>query len=149
MIKIQPYKVGDIGKLDPMPGAFDLYAQHDLSALVDTEQRPMHMNVITISKDGDPIAVICWYFMWEGVVELLAITDKKVKSNAIPFAKCMKEWMDAEILQKRIRRVQTTLRASFPQGQKWLSFLGMEQEGLLRKFCPDKVDCQLWARVED
>lgn len=147
MIRITPYENGDILKIDPVPGAFDAYAQEDLSRMVEENKNPS-ISVFTVKEDGEILAVICWYFLWDGVVELLAITDKKIKKKAIPFAKVMKEWMDHEVKFNNMRRVQTTLRATYPEGSKWLSFLGMEQEGVMRKFCPDKVDCQIWARVD-
>lgn len=147
MIRIVSYENGDIRKIDPVHGAFDAYAQEDLSRMVEENKNPT-ISVFTIKDDEEVLAVICWYFLWDGVVELLAITDKKIKKKAIPFAKVMKEWMDHEVRFNNVRRVQTTLRATYQEGSKWLEFLGMEQEGVMRKFCPDKVDCQIWARVD-
>jgi hypothetical protein len=45
------------------------------------------------------------------------------------------------------RRIEATTRCNFAAGCRWLSLLGFEVEGVMRKFDPDGSDHYLYARV--
>ena len=49
--------------------------------------------------------------------------------------------------QHNITRVQTAIRKDFPHGQKFAEWLGLENEGLMKKYGFDGSDQYRYARV--
>lgn len=149
MIKILPYKQGDGLKINPNPKAFPKFTKDNfLSRINAAYYINSDLKVYTVYEDNKPIAIICWYELWSGVAELIALIDESVDQVGVPFARAMKKLIDNEISLHNLVRVQTTLRSTYQEGGHWLSFLGMDKEGTLRSFCEDGADCEIWARVE-
>ena len=45
-------------------------------------------------------------------------------------------------------RIEMTVDHEFEQGHRWAKLLGFEWEGLMRKYNPNGMDCDLYARVK-
>lgn len=148
MIKTKRYVRGDYLKIKPKKKAFGEDAHILFGMQFDSAELNPNLHVYTIFEDSQPIALICWYKLWDGVAEIIAIIDEKVSLTSVSFARAMKKFVEFEIELHQLVRVQTTLRITYPEGRKWLQFLGMEKEGLMRKFCADGTDTEIWARVE-
>lgn len=148
MINISRYLKGEYVYIDPKDKAFALDAKLNFGTMVDNviSQHP-GSHIYSVRADGSLLAVVFWYELRPGVAELVTLIDKKVTEHCFSFAKAMKNFINFEIDLYDLRRVQTTLRAEYVEGNRWLSFLGMEKEGTMRAFCSDGTDCELWARV--
>jgi hypothetical protein len=46
------------------------------------------------------------------------------------------------------RRVDAEVVANFQPGRRWASMLGFKFEGVMRAYCDDGEDAELWARVK-
>lgn len=44
-------------------------------------------------------------------------------------------------------RIDTSVHCHFAQAIRWAEMLGFQNEGLMRKYDPDGLDCYLYAQV--
>ena len=85
--------------------------------------------------------------MWPGVMACWMIPSDNVKLASLSFCKVIKGYVDAIIEREDCHRVQTTS----PDDEfhaRWMKFLGMKNEGILRNYTPEKEDHCMYARVE-
>jgi hypothetical protein len=45
------------------------------------------------------------------------------------------------------RRIEATVDVGFTEGERWMTLLGFEYEGLMRAYRPDGQDMLMFARV--
>ena len=97
----------------------------------------------------DERVVLCGGFLplWPGVIACWMIPSNNVKIAALSACKVIKGYVDAIIEREDCHRVQTTS----PDDEfhaRWMKFLGMENEGVLRKYTPEQDDHCMYARVK-
>lgn len=86
---------------------------------------------------------------WEGVGEGWIMLRKDVLDFKISMYKCVQRMMDLVVKHHQLKRLQVVVRTDFPQAKKMVEALGFKQEGLMTKYCPDKTDAWLYARIEE
>jgi len=62
-------------------------------------------------------------------------------------AKAIKKDFARVAKEHNIKRVQTAIRKDFAQGKRFAEWLGLESEGLMRKFGFDGSDQYMYARI--
>lgn len=101
----------------------------------------------TLIRGEEIIAIIGGFPFVPGVIHFWALLSESVKKYPIDFHKnCLKVIAWYEKTEKP-RRTQFEVRATYAKGCKWAESLGMEREGLMRKWGPDGSDYYLYARV--
>jgi hypothetical protein len=45
------------------------------------------------------------------------------------------------------KRIETSVATDFEQGHRWAQMLGFKNEGTMRCFTPQGMDCDLYARI--
>ena len=55
--------------------------------------------------------------------------------------------VDRFLTLAHLRRIETSVRAGFEEGCRWMGILGFEHEGLMRKFGADGSDHIRYARI--
>lgn len=136
MIRISPYKCGDIFKINAMEKEFDLGEQDILAT---------RENVAAYSVfDGEKIiAVFGFTRIFEHVYEGWSILSEDIKKIPVTVVRIAR----IAIRTLKARRIQMTTRFDLECGKRWARLLGFEQEGILRKYGPDGADHILYARV--
>ena len=100
----------------------------------------------TFMYDGRILFVAGYYQLWEGVVECWMIPSEHVKTATLGFCKILKAYVDDIIEEQNCHRFQTTA----PDDElhaRWMRFLGLEKEGVMKKYTHDKQDECMYARV--
>lgn len=114
----------------------------DLRGLVGNDQ----MFASAIVKDEVVLAIVGGTIQWEGVAHCWAIISDAIKAYPLEFHKVIKKLVDTSMVGIDLHRLEATVRADFPMGEKWLISLGFEFEGLLKCYGTDKSDYKLFAR---
>ena len=108
------------------------------------------VNCYTALFEGEVAGVGGLVMKWEGVGLLwLMLTSKCRKDGVYGFiaAKSIKEKMEELIAENNLWRAEATVRSDFPKAIKMIEAFGFKREGLMEKYCPDKSDAYLYARV--
>ena len=89
-------------------------------------------------------------------VTSLGYSDKIVKGkgwvcltiiNPLGVAKAIKKDFARVAKENNITRVQSAIRKDFKQGLRFAEWLGLEEEGLMKKFGFDGTDQYMYARI--
>ena len=97
--------------------------------------------------DGKPIFAAGMKIIWNGVAEGWVLATKDALDHPIAVAKAIKKDFARIAKENNIVRVQTAIRKDFKQGQRFAEWLGLENEGLMRKFGFDGTDQYRYARI--
>lgn len=114
----------------------------DLQGLVGSDQ----VFASAIVKDEVVLAIVGGTIQWQGVAHCWAIISDAIQECPIEFHKCIRRLIETSFRGINLHRLEATVRADFPMGEKWLKSLGFEFEGTLRYYGTDKSDYKLFAR---
>ena len=85
--------------------------------------------------------------IWGSVAEGWVIGTQDVWNYPLSVAKAIKKDFARVAREHDIERVQTAIRKDFKQGQRFAEWLGLENEGLMKKFGFDGTDQYRYARI--
>ena len=94
-----------------------------------------------------PIFAAGMKLIWNGVAEGWVLATKEVLNHPLLVAKAIKKDFARIAKENNINRVQTAVRENYTTGLKFAKWLGLEQEGLMRKFGFDGSDQYMYARI--
>jgi hypothetical protein len=94
-----------------------------------------------------PIFAAGMKMVWGQVAEGWVIATEDMWNYPLSVAKAIKKDFARIAKENNIVRVQTAIRKDFKQGQRFAEWLGLENEGLMRKFGFDGTDQYRYARV--
>ena len=97
--------------------------------------------------DKKPIFAAGMKMIWGQVAEGWVIATQDVWNHPLSVAKAIKKDFARIAKENNITRVQTSIRKDFEQGQRFAEWLGLENEGLMRKFGFDGTDQYRYARI--
>jgi hypothetical protein len=97
--------------------------------------------------DGKPIFAAGMKIIWNGVAEGWVLATKDALDHPIAVAKAIKKDFARIAKENNINRVQSAVRANYTTGLKFAKWLGLEEEGLMRKFGFDGSDQYMYARL--
>ena len=98
-------------------------------------------------KNGFPVGSAGIIPMWDGTAEAWVLASERVHENPFRFAKTVKSIFNELVIEHGLHRIQAAVRADWPEAQRFAEFMGVENEGLMRKFGQDKTDYIRYARV--
>ena len=81
------------------------------------------------------------------VAEGWVIATNKVLQHPLLVAKAIKKDFARVAKENNIKRVQTAVRADYTTGLKFAKWLGLQEEGLMKKFGFDGSDQYMYARL--
>ncbi len=87
--------------------------------------------------------------LWTGVGEVWLMLSPEVNRFPIRTGEVILDGMRALIEDNDFFRLQGWCRVGFVKAHTLFKHLGFKVEGTARKYTPDKVDCILYAKVED
>jgi len=94
-----------------------------------------------------PIFAAGMKMVWGRVAEGWVIATKDIWKNPLAVARTIKKDFARVAREHDIERVQTAIRKDFKQGQRFAEWLGLENEGLMKKFGFDGTDQYRYARI--
>ena len=97
--------------------------------------------------NNDPIFAAGKKMVWGRVAEGWVIASSEMWKHPLGVAKAIKKDFARVAKQHNIERVQTAIRKDFKQGQRFAEWLGLENEGLMKKFGFDGTDQYRYARI--
>ena len=97
--------------------------------------------------NNKPIFAAGMKMIWGQVAEGWVIATQDVWNHPWSVAKAIKKDFARIAKENNITRVQTSIRKDFEQGQRFAEWLGLENEGLMRKFGFDGTDQYRYARI--
>jgi len=92
-------------------------------------------------------AIVGGYLFYPGVMEMFSITSMLVHTHANGFIRCMREIMEHTQKEFKLWRFQTTVPVEVDQPDRYAKLLGLEREGLMKQYGPNKVDHVLYSRL--
>tara|TARA_R100001443_G_scaffold26426_3_gene39651 strand:+ start:567 stop:1028 length:462 start_codon:yes stop_codon:yes gene_type:complete len=94
-----------------------------------------------------PIFAAGMKMVWGRVAEGWVIATSDIWKNPLAVARAIKKDFARVAKEHNIERVQTAIRKDFKQGQRFAEWLGLENEGLMKKFGFDGTDQYRYARI--
>ena len=94
-----------------------------------------------------PIFAAGMKMIWGQVAEGWVIATSDMWKYPLGVARAIKKDFSRVAKENNIVRVQTAIRKDFKQGQRFAEWLGLENEGLMRKFGFDGTDQYRYARI--
>jgi hypothetical protein len=94
-----------------------------------------------------PIYAVGIVTLWDGVAEGWVLANKNIFEIKFIAAKNILEVSEALCKKYKIKRLQTSVKADFKLGVRFATWLGLEIEGLKRKYGPDGSDYYQLARI--
>jgi len=85
--------------------------------------------------------------IWGQVAEGWVIASNEMWKHPIGVAKAIKKDFARVAKENNITRVQSAIRKDFKQGLRFAEWLGLEREGLMKKFGFDGTDQYMYARI--
>lgn len=101
----------------------------------------------TLLGDGEPIVCGGIIPLWNGVCEGWIIGGKRIFQAKIKAARLIKKRTDLLCLNNNVSRLQTAVKAGFKEGYRFAKFLGLQDEGLMKKYGPDGSDYYRMAKI--
>jgi len=97
--------------------------------------------------NNHPIFAAGMKIIWGQVAEGWVIASNEMWKHPLGVAKAIKKDFARVAKQHNIKRVQSAIRKDFKQGQRFAEWLGLENEGLMKKFGFDGTDQYMYARI--
>ena len=97
--------------------------------------------------NNNPIFAAGMKIIWGQVAEGWVIATNEMWKYPLGVAKAIKKDFANVARQHNIKRVQTAIRKDFKQGLRFAEWLGLENEGLMKKFGFDGTDQYMYARI--
>jgi RimJ/RimL family protein N-acetyltransferase len=97
--------------------------------------------------NNQPIFAAGMKMVWGRVAEGWVIATSEIWKNPLGVARAIKKDFARVAREHNIERVQTAIRKDFKQGQRFAEWLGLENEGLMKKFGFDGTDQYRYARI--
>ena len=94
-----------------------------------------------------PIFAAGMKLVWGRVAEGWVIATNEIWKNPLAVARAIKKDFARVAREHNIERVQTAIRKDFKRGQRFAEWLGLENEGLMKKFGFDGTDQYRYARI--
>lgn len=105
--------------------------------------------IVTFMDDDHPVAIFVGMRLWAGVAELWALVGTRADSTIVGFqracARGLKNFIDCH-KDEPLHRIQAVVHSDHYRSRKWLQWMGFSEEGVLKKFGPDKADYLMVAR---
>ena len=101
----------------------------------------------TLLGDGTPIVCGGIIPLWNGVCEGWIIGGKRIFQAKIKAARLIKKRTDLLCLNNNVSRLQTAVKAGFKEGYRFAKFLGLQDEGIMKKYGPDGSDYYRMAKI--
>lgn len=111
------------------------------------ELHAQHGPCLTLTSKQNTIACGGIFISWPGTAWIwLRLSQSRCGPEA---ARMLKQQMYQWIAEHHLNRLQATAQAGWAKDQRFLEWLGMKREVLMRKYGPNDLDAFLYAWVRE
>ena len=116
---------------------------------VDGDARNLEQDHLAFTGivNDEPIFAAGMKMVWGQVAEGWVIATSEMWKHPLSVAKAIKKDFARVAKENNITRVQSAIRKDFFEGQRFAEWLGLEKEGLMRKWGFDGSDQYMYARL--
>ena len=101
----------------------------------------------TLFINKKPIVAGGIIVIWKGVAEGWVMANQNIYDVKLLACKEIKNRTDLLCEKNKIKRLQTSVKASFTTGVRFASWLGLKNEGLMKNYGPDGSDYLRMAKI--
>ena len=98
--------------------------------------------------NGRPVVCGGVIKLWEGCFEGWVIASRSIQIYSFDICKTIRRYTDNLFFKNNMHRLQTAVIKDFSEGYRFAQFLGMQQEGIMKKYDYMKKDYMRFARVK-
>lgn len=102
----------------------------------------------TMMYNGVVLAILGFYQLFPGVLNVWILPSTHIHDNTFRYLRSVRKYVESLKRDIPCHRIQS-LAISDEMHDRWMSFLGFEKEGVLKKYSADKVDYTYWAIIND
>lgn len=128
-LRLQPAQAHMLGEIETEGYAAMLAAEGGFTAL---------------GEDGAVLAVAGVSARWQGVGMIWALISCEAGPHMRSLVRAAKGYLENV---GEWHRVEASVDVGFLAGDRLLTLLGFEREGLARRYRPDGGDCTIWAKI--
>jgi len=145
-IKVVPYKVEHVKSIIK-------YGLNDKKIELDAKSYENHIDftvaamAFTLLASDKPVVCGGVYPLWPGVAEGWVISSRRIFDFSLSAAKAIKKRTDYICINNGVWRLQTAVRADYETGLRFASWLGLQKEGLMKKYGPDGSNYYRMAKI--
>ena len=116
---------------------------------VDGNAKNLEQNNLAFTGvvNNNPIFAAGMKMIWGQVAEGWVIATSDMWKYPLGVAKAIKKDFEKVAKENNITRVQSAIRKDFKQGLRFAEWLGLKEEGLMKKFGFDGTDQYMYARI--
>lgn len=102
----------------------------------------------TLFCGSNPIAILGFYGMWNGVINVFVIPSRHVQRYAKTFLRVVRSELEAlwDDPFLKLHRMETKSLAN-DETDRWMAWLGFQCEGTMVAYSADRKPYRIWARV--
>ena len=104
-------------------------------------------NAYTLFINDKPTVAGGIIVIWKGVAEGWVMANQNIYDVKLLACKEIKNRTDLLCEKNKIKRLQTSVKASFTTGVRFASWLGLKNEGLMKNYGPDGSDYLRMAKI--
>lgn len=105
-------------------------------------------NCFIMLFDGRLLGVVGWFEFWPGVCEVFVLPTIYMSKAGLVFARAIKKHLYNLEKVKKFQRIQV-MAVKDKRHTRWLTWLGFNIEGTLKKYGPNGEDFLMWARCNN
>lgn len=104
-------------------------------------------DAITAVLHDRPVAVFGSVKIWDGVEQIWMICEERARRYPIIMTKAGRMFVLHRVIAGRLHRIQATVRCDDLRAHRWAEGLGLQTEGVMRRYGADKIDYWMMART--
>jgi len=145
-IEVVPYQVWHVKDILKV-GLNDNKIELDAKAFEDKIDFTVPAMAFTLLANNKPVVSGGVMPLWNGVAEGWVISSRKIFDFTLSAAKAIKKRTDYICINNGIWRLQTAVRADYETGVRFAKWLGLEKEGLMKRYGPDGSNYYRMAKL--
>src|SRR3990167_3641486 len=98
------------------------------------EIKEVNTEAVTFLSKGKPIAIIGWFLIAPGVLQVWSILSKESCNHKFSFLKSVVHLIRYGFDRFSLRRMQMSVKVGYDRGWKMAKFLGFKCEGIMHSY---------------
>ena len=139
---MRPYIAGDAAKMDIREEDFMMP-----SAALDAVLQSPNTFGYTFVKEGRVGAVVGGVAMWEGVFQVFAMVNDRMKGHAVSFTEASVGLMASYAKEFSIHRMQCIVDPKIERNVKWVHYLGFHRESVMKGAALGGGDMEMYVKL--
>ena len=85
--------------------------------------------------------------IWSGVAECWLVGGWRLSPHKVSAVRALTQTLAKLVHEHKLHRLQAVVRADWNEAVRFIEFLRFEQEGLLRRYGPDRSNHYVYSRI--